>query len=768
MVNRREFIQKVAIVTGATGIATFEDLQSAFAHASSKGLSVELPPDDAETFNVTCQFCHVQCGYKVKVWERGKGKRPKGTYTTPLSGEWVAPTFIAPAEKDGKKVFIAVIPDKDCVVNLGDYSIRGGTAALTIFTKDFKTYEKRLKYPMIRKNKNEPLKRVSWKEAIEFTAEKLLRLKEEFGPDALGLVWGDWLYTLPTHAILKFWFVGLGSSSHMGNGWYWDEESAGISAAFGTGTRAITIEDFEQTRLLFCAGKNLMDTGSVWYHRFLMNNPNAREIYVDPRKTQQAKIAEERGGLHLQIRPGTDPILAGALIRIIIERDAWDKEFVEKYVSGFDVVKAVVRHDKFSLENASTITGIPKDKILKAADLLIENKGHTLVTGEKGIMHQMAAFEAQHGYAVMGIILGNVGKPGANVFRGAGHPKGTFWWPPEPPSREKNEHLPTALKEGRIKSIWAFGSNVFAQIPNQRELRPLIAKTFLIVQDRIHTEMDSAADVIFPAASWGETELILASEDRRIRLIQKFMDPPGEALPDWYIVAQVAKAMGLKGFDWNHPKDIWDEIRQNNDWIAEITWEMLVEAGTNGVRYPMKNGKSPERLFSDECEAILGKRFFTEDGKVHVEAFEKVLKFEPTMYEWSGVNKDYPLMAIDFRLNELWNTGYTYWFTPTLYERTPDAFCMIHPEDAKPRGIKDGDWVILRSRYGQCKAKAKVTTDIIKGCVAVPALFPKEDQKNAHILPDTPSPINGDVVTQVAVEVIKIKSDGVKKSKKER
>jgi len=103
MVNRREFIQKVAIVTGATGIATFEDLQSAFAHASSKGLSIELPPDDAETFNVTCQFCHVQCGYKVKVWERGKGKRPKGTYTTPLSGEWVASTFIAPAEKDGKK-----------------------------------------------------------------------------------------------------------------------------------------------------------------------------------------------------------------------------------------------------------------------------------------------------------------------------------------------------------------------------------------------------------------------------------------------------------------------------------------------------------------------------------------------------------------------------------------------------------------------------------------------------------------------------------------
>lgn len=754
--NRRKFIQRIVVVTGATGAATFASLESALAYAESQGISLELPPEDAKTYNVTCQFCHVQCGYKVKVWERGKGRTPKGRYTVPLSGEWVAPTFVAPAEFQGRKVFIAVLPDKDCVVNKGNFSVRGGTNALTLFSRDLRSVEDRLQYPLIRTQKEAPLKRATWKEAVEFAAERLLDLKAKHGPDALGLIWGDWLYTLPTHAILKFWFVGLGSSSHMGNGWYWDEESAGISAAFGTGTRPFTIEDFEETRLLVCAGKNLAETGSVWYYRFYQNNPSAKEIYIDPRRTLQAQLAEERGGLHLQIRPGTDPILAGALIRLVIEREAWDKEFVDRYVSGFEVVRQVVNQWKFSPEGASALTGIPKEKILRAADLLIEHKGRTMILGEKGIMHQMAAFEAQHAYAVLGTILGNVGKPGATVARGAGHPKGTFWWPPEPPSRAKNAHLPTALKEGRIKALWAFGSNAFKQVPNQKELRPLMAKTFFIVQDRIHTEMDEAADVIFPAATWRETDLILASEDRRIRVLQKFMDPPGEAKPDWEIVSMVAQAMGIPGFDWKHPREIWDEIRANNDWVAEITWEMLLEAGTNGVRYPMKNGKSPERLFSDEAEAILGKRFFTKDGKVHVEAFERVLKFEANMYERRGISKEYPLMLIDFRLDELWNTGYTYWHTPTLSGRTPDAFCMIHPEDAAPRGIKDGDWVVIRSRYGECRAKARVTRDIVKGAVAVPALFPKKGQDVSFVMPDTPSPVNGDVVTQVAVEVSKV------------
>lgn len=725
---------------------------------AESGVEVELPPPDAEVFNTTCQYCHVQCGYKVFVWERGKGLKPKGSYTEDLTGEWVSPAFFVPAVKDGKQVYFVVMPDKDNLVNEGDYSVRGGTMAETIFGPGLPAEEDRLRYPMIRKGgKGSPLERVSWEEAIQFTAQKLSELKSQFGPDSLALVWGDWLYTLPTHAILKFWFVGLGSSAHTGNGWFWDEESAGISAAFGTGTRSFTIEDFEETRLLVTAGKNLQATGSIWYHRFYWNNMakgRAKHIVIDPRRTFEAQIAEEFDGLHLQIRPGTDAILAAALMQIIISQDAYDKDFVSKYVSGFDVVKETVMDRRFSVEEAARATAIPADKIKQAADLLIENQGATMILGEKGIMHQMGAFENQHAYAVLGIILGNVGQPGATVARGAGHPRGTFWWPPEPPSRPQNKHLPTLLDQGKVKAIWAFGSNAFVQLPTQTKYRPLMAQTFLIVQDRIETEMNEAADVVFPAATWGEMEGIFATEDRRVRLQQKFMDPPGEAKPDWWIVAQVAKAMGISGFDWQRPQEIWDEIRANNDWVKEITWDMLLEAGTEGIQYPFINGRSVERLFSDQQEAIMGKRFFTDDGKIHVEKIAVLKDFDPRKYEWGEVDADYPLMAYDFRLNERWNTGYTYFYKPTVSARTPEAYLLIHPTDAEPRGIKTGDLVAMRSRYGQMKVKARVSTDTLPGTVGIPALFTGEGNFNWVTRPD-PSPVNGDVVTMVAVQVEK-------------
>lgn len=758
MMERREFLRKAAAAAGAAPVlALAEGLPVFAAEGSPAGDSLELPPENAEVFHTTCQYCMVQCGYKVHVWERGTGRRPEGVYTTALSGEWVSPSFVAPAEKGGKKVYIAVVPDKECVVNQGDHSVRGGTNAQTIFSEDLGTAQHRLRQPMIRRGgKGSPLEPVSWDEAVAFTAQKLQEIKSKHGADALGLVWGDWLYTLHTYAILKLWFEAIGSSSHAGNGWWFDEESAGISAALGSGTRSFTVQDFELTKLLVTAGTNLQANGSVWYHRFYLKNGNAKHIDIDPRRTHQSKLAEERGGLHLQIRPGTDAVLAAALMRLVLEKDAHDKDFVARHVSGFDVLKQVVMRDRFRVENAARETGVPADRIRQAADLLVANKGQTMMLSEKGIMHQLGAFEAQHGYAALGVILGNVGKPGACVSRAGGHPGGTFASPPEPASRKNNTHLYKALEKGKIQAIWAFASNIFKQMPSLTKYKPLMEKTFLVVQDRIETEMNAFADVVLPAATWGETEGILSSVDRRLRLLQKFMDPPGEAKPDWWIVAQVAKAMGAKGFGWQSPREIWDEVRAQNDWVKDITWDMLDQAGTNGVQWPYVNGKSVERLYSDEQEGIMGKRFFTDDGKIHVEKIKLLEKFNPDRNEWAEVSARHPLMAIDFRLNELWNTGYTYWDKPTVNERVPDAFLMIHPDDAGPRGITDGDPVKLRSPYGETgPVVAKVTTDIRAGVVGMPALFPKKGQEFNYVTRPDPSPINGDFVTMVAVEVAK-------------
>lgn len=750
--DRRRFLAGTALAAGSVPLLP--------APAAAEGSCLELPPDGARVYNATCQYCMVQCGYKVYVWERGTGRTPAGSYTGALSGEWISPSFLQAAERDGKPVWIAVVPDKDCVVNQGDHSIRGGTNALTLFAKNRPSAERRLLYPMIRRNgKGSPLERVSWEEATSFVAARLAELRERHGPDSLSLIWGDWLYNVHTYAMLKLWFEAIGSSTHTGNGWFFDEESAGISAAFGTGTRSFTEEDFELTELLVTMGTNLEANGSVWHHRFYNRNlaaGRARHIDIDPRRTYQARLAEEHGGLHLMVRPGTDAILIGAMIREIIARDAFDKEFVARWVVGFDVLREAVQAERFALARAAEISAVPEDKIRRAVDLLIAARGKTMLLNEKGVMHQLAAFEAQHALAALGAILGNVGKPGACTSRAGGHPGGSLVWPDEPPSRAQNNYLYKRLGEGGVAATWAFACNIAKQLPSLTRYLPKIARTFVIVQDRIHTEMDEFADVLLPAATWGENDTLLTSVTRRLRLTQQFMDPPGEAKPDWWIVAQIARKMGYSGFEWTSPRAVWDEMRVKSTAIKDITWDMLVSAGTNGIRFPLIDGKAPERLFSEEFERLTGKRFPTADGKVHLEKTAVLGRFDPQRNEWGEVDARHPLMAIDFRLNELWNTGYTYWEKPTVSARTPDAFLMIHPEDARPRGIASGDPVELRSPYGSCRAVARVTTDILRGVVGIPALFPKKGQEfNYATRPDV-SPVNGDFVTMVACEVAKV------------
>ncbi len=725
-----------------------------------RGSVAELPPSNAEVFTTTCQYCKVQCGYKVYVWERGTGRQPD-----PTRGETINPTFVAPAYRNGKPVYVASIPDSECIINEGNYSVRGGSMGLDIYSPErpVRLPEKslvgdRLTTPLIRRGgKKSALEPVNWDTAIAFVAATLQALKKQHGPDSLGLVAGDWLYTFPTYAILKLWFSAIGSTSFAGNGYFYNNESAGVVDIFGDGTRSFTVQDFDETDLLVTAGTNLEATGSVWYYRFLENNMapgTAKHIVIDPHRNYMAQLAELHGGLFLQIRPGTDAILAGALIRRLLELDQYDHAFVAKYTTGLTEVRAAVIRPRFTIENASRETGIPEEKIQRAAALLAEHRGKTMILFEKGIMHQLAGYSHMIGYTVLGTILGNVGRPGATTSRAGGHPRGSFAVPNEPPPG-KGKNLYDRLKAGTVKALWTFGSNVFRQLPDPTHYAPLIGNTFFIVQDRIHTEMDAAADVIFPAASWGETDGVLASEDRRIRITHGFVDPPGIARPDWWIAGQVAQKMGYKGFQWQSAKQIWNEVRVLNPDIRDVTWEMLEAGGTNGVQYPYLNGKSIERLYSDQYEAVTGKRFPTNDGKAHLGSISNIAEFATRQYEWGNVDVAHPLMSFDFRLNELWNSGYSYWDNPSASNRTQDAFAVLHPEDAQARGIVNGDWVKVSSVYGEMVAIAEVSRNVLKGSVAIPAMFPKAGQASGNICSPKMANHLGDIDTMVAVQVSK-------------
>ena len=777
--SRRDLLKISA--AGAAGACVLSNGLPAFAADKFPGAKasefVELPPANAETYDTACRYCHVMCGYKVYIWPKGTGRKPDSEKFYPvekLRGDWPNPVFTIEARKKGKDVNIMIVPDATDVASGSNYSVRGAFNAQSLYSEKLPT-KIRLKKPMIRKGgKGGALTEVSWDEALEFCARNLKNIIDKHGPDAVGAVYGDWGYMQNTYAFLKWLFTGIKSSTLAGNGYlFWGDESAGLADVVGGGTRSFTVEDFTKTKCIFCAGKNLKDTGSSWYYNALtqggMSKGDIKLIYVDPRKTQMAYDAEKSGGLFLQINPGTDAILGASIMQVLVRNDLYDSAFVEKHTTGFDTLKATVMSSRFSPENAEKVTGVPAEKIKAAAEMLAKYKGQTMVLFEKGIMHQVIGYENEVSYSAMGIILGNAGKPGACTSRAGGHPRGTWADPPAPNGESTMRSVCEKIDKGEVKALWAFITNLYVQFPNQKKYRPQYEKMFLIVNEIYPTETTEHADVVFPASTWGEWNTIQASEDRRLHIQQGFMEAPGDAKPDWWIVAQLAKRMGLSGFDWKNEQEIFEECsaQTKGDFtsdISEISWKDLIKSGTNGIQFPYRNGRSISRLYSNETEEVMGRRFKHKDGKAHLEAVKSLARLDPYDHPLRDkLTSEYPLWMVMHRANENWNSGYNFYsnganvpLTPALYERISEQPVSINPADAKALGVRTGDWVNVNSRNGSIKGVIKVEDVCAQGVIDVISLYPKGESTPNMVTSEKADPKLAEWDRMVPVNITKV------------
>jgi arsenite oxidase large subunit len=778
-VSRRDVLKISA--AGAAGACVMTNGMPAFAAEkfpeAKASEFAELPPKNAETYDTACRYCHVMCGYKVYIWPKGKGRRPEKERFYPVEkmrGDWPNSVFTIEAKKGGKDVNIMVVPDHKDTASKSNYSVRGAYNAQSLYSEKLPT-KIRLKKPMIRPNgKNSPLTEVSWEAALSFCANNLQKIIDKHGPDSVGVVYGDWGYLQNSYAILNWLFKGVKSSTLAGNGYlFWGDESWGLADVVGSGTRSFTVEDYDQSKLLFMAGKNMKDTGSSWYYRALtsggLNNGDMKMIFVDPRRVQMADDAERSGGLFLQINPGTDAILGASIMHVLVKNDMYDKDFVAKHTTSFSTLKKTVMNKRFAPENAAKVTGVPANKIKAAAELLSRYKGQTMVQFEKGIMHQVIGYENEVAYSAMGILLGNAGKPGACTSRAGGHPRGTWADPSVPNKASSMRSICDKIDKGEVKALWGYITNLHVQLPNQKKYRPKMNDTFLISSEIYPTETTEQADVVFPAATWGEWGTIQASEDRRIHLQQGFMEAPGDAKPDWWVVSQLAKKMGMSGFDWNHEKDIYEEVRAKTKGsstgdISEISWDDLMKAGTSGIQFPKKNRKSIARLYSPEFEKAMGGRFATSDGKAHLAPVKALAKLDPYNHPLRDkVNSKYPLWMVMHRANENWNTGYNFYnngkdvpLTPNLYERISEQPVSINPADAKSLGVKTGDWVKVNSRNGSLKGVIKVEDVCAPGVIDVIALYPKRESTPNMVTSEKADPKLAEWDRMVPVNITKV------------
>lgn len=527
-------------------------------------------------------------------------------------------------------------------------------------------------------------------------------------------------------------------------------------------------------------------------------------IIVDPRRTSTVAIAEEAAGkenvLHLQINNGADIALLNALGRVIYERGWHDQAFIDSRTETDTLAvykQKNLRIEQVSLDQvldeAAQITGITKEQMMQAAEWIAKPKegGHrrrTLFLYEKGMIWGLKNYENIASAVDLALLTGNLGKPGTGCGRLGGHQEG-YTRPPYPGKRPPVNVDEVGIKGGKSYVYWVGGCNPARTTLNAQQLRMALDRRgrpvkdamdaaagasidekvqrlmaaleqgglFLIVQDIYPIETMRYAHLVFPAVQWGEMNLTSINGERRLRLYERFMDPPGMAKPDWEIMALMARklqalytaegnqqmASRFTGFGWQTDEEVFLEGAQGTAGAQEdyrgVTYTMLRKLGTNGVQTPIKrieNGMpvGTVRLHEDG-------KFSTPSGKA---------KFIPA--PWPGYpptiqrlmnDPQYPFWVNNGRMNHAWQTLYDDARKPYVFQREPLPIVEVHPGDAQKLGLENGDLALLSNPYGSVTALVQVIDTVRPGSLFMLFVHPKgalNSLTTDYVDPDTTIP----------------------------
>jgi predicted molibdopterin-dependent oxidoreductase YjgC len=406
-----------------------------------------------------------------------------------------------------------------------------------------------------------------------------------------------------------------------------------------------------------------------------------------------------------------------------------DSEFIEQRCENFDAFKESLRN--YPLGLVEHITGVSGEKIAEGARMYA-------TSGPACILYAMGITQHTHGTdnviatANLAMLTGNIGKPGSGVnpLRGQNNVQGAcdvgalpnvypgyqavsdqairekfeVAWGcdlnPEP-GKTLTEIIPAA-QQGKIKAIYLMGENPYLSDPDASHVREALKRLeFFVVQDIFLSETAELADLVLPATSFAEKDGTFTNTERRVQRVRKAIEPRGNSRPDWQITCQIARSMGAKGFDFNHPSQIQDEIASVTPSYGGINYSRLEE---DSLQWPCPTDEHPGTQ-------ILHTGLFSR-GKGH---------FVPLEYRPSDELPDdeYPLILTTDRSLFQFHTG-----TMTRKVRGLNVFrgeelVAIHPADAEALGIDDGDTVLVTSRRGEVTAKARVTDSSLKGTVAM-------------------------------------------------
>ncbi|MFJ8046245.1 molybdopterin-dependent oxidoreductase [Kitasatospora sp. NPDC096147] len=653
---------------------------------------------------------------------------------------------------DGRTTAAKATGDKEHPANAGRLCTKGATHAELFAAPG------RLGTALARAERGAPPAELAVDAAIAEAARRLRAVLDEHGPDALSLYVSGQMSIEAQYLANKlakgYWRTNnIESNSRL----CMASAGSGYKLSLGADGPPGSYEDLDRADLFLVIGSNMADCHPILFLRMMERvKAGAKLIVVDPRRTPTA----EKAGLFLQVRPGTDLALLNGLLHLLVENGATDPAFIAEHTEGWEALPEFLAD--YTPAAVSALTGIPEVELRTAAEWIGAAADWTSCW-TMGLNQSTHGTWNTNALVNLHLATGAICRPGSGPFSLTGQPNAMggremgymgpglpgqrsvlvpeerafterVWGIPEGSLRTEvgkgTVELFERMADGAVKACWIICTNPVASVANRATvIRGLEAADLVITQDVFaETETNAYADLTLPATLWAESDGVQVNSERCLTLVPGVLDAPGEALPDWQLIARVACAMGYaEGFTYASAAEVFEELTRF--WNPATGWDLrgVDHARLRGgpVQWPAAPGgpdRNPIRYRNDGVSQALlehpdGSRpalaFPTPTGRARFFA-------RPHLPPAELPDAEHPFTLTTGRVQHQWHTLTKTGKVAKLNRLDPGPFAELHPEDAAELGIAEGDQVEIASRRGRAVLPARVTDRVLPGSCFAP------------------------------------------------
>ena len=661
---------------------------------------------------------------------------------------------------------VEITGDPDHPANRGRLCSKGSALGDTL------DLDGRLLYPQIGDQ------RVSWDAALDHVADGFRRIIDTHGPGSVALYVSGQLLTEDYYAANKLMKGFIGTANIDTNSRLCMSSAvAGHKRAFGEDLVPICYDDFDHADLVVLIGSN-----TAWCHPIIFQRitaarqarPDMKIVVIDPRRTATCEFAD----LHLPIRAGTDVWLFNGLLTYLHQHGIVDSAFVDAHTENLSHAMAVAENTAGDLRAVAKVCRVDERR-LEDFYSLFARTAKTISVFSQGVNQSSSGTDKVNSIINCHLLTGRIGKTGAGPFSVTGQPNAMggrevgglanmlaahmelgdaghrrivqqFWNSPAIADRPglKAVDLFEAIHEGKIKAVWIMATNPVVSLPDADKVKQALQRCELVVvSDCVaSTDTNDCAHVLLPAAAWGEKDGTVTNSDRHISRQRAFLDLPGDARPDWWIIAEVAKRLGFgESFAYSSSHDVFREHARlsgaENDGSRAFNIAGLAELDKADydalapIQWPVPVAQHPgtPRLFENG-------RYFHPSRKA---------RFVPTTPRApvKHTDQEFPLVLNTGRIRDQWHTMTRSGKAARLTSHIPEPYVDMHAQDVLLSGAREGELVRVSTRWGSLIARLKISGELPRGMMFVPihwsSVFSSDARVGALVNPIV-DPISGE------------------------